>query len=121
MVRKQIEDEYRGQRRGGGTRIVTIHTCMSYREISIKVLDAFFKGRKSKGLNLKNYTYDGLGLFQGIIPEQGFNLGIIIKANGGASKTKLYGFLTAKKVNTKFLKIVELGELPEKKNKPLLT
>ena len=101
MVRKSDVDEYRGQRKGGGTRIILVQSTQTYKQIAEKAIDAFFPGRKNKGVVLKSHRWDGLGTYQGIIPEEGFDLQLLVEANGGPSKTKIYLYLTAKKVNTK--------------------
>ena len=102
MVRRSSSDEYRGQRKGGGTRIVLLEGRMPYKKIPEKAIDAFFPGRKTKGVFLKSHVFNGLGMYQGLIPEEGFDLQKLIQTNGGPSKTKVYIYLTAKKVNHRY-------------------
>ncbi len=58
---------------------------------------AFFPNGKSEFGYLSSFNIDGLGTYQGIIPQQGFDLELLVDANGGASKTKIYIYLTKKK------------------------
>ena len=97
--RPSIYDEYRGIRKGGGKRLAKIGLERTYTQITEKGIKGFFPGKKSGIGQLASYTVDGLGSYQAIIPEEGFNLKDLVAANGGPSKTKLYVYVTAKKVN----------------------
>ena len=52
---------------------------------------------------MSSHIFDGLGTFQGLIPEHCFDLQQLVEANGGPSETKVYMYLTASKVNTKLV------------------
>ena len=99
MCRPSIYDEYRGIRKGGGTRLAKIGLELTYTQIIEKGLNRFFPGKKSGIGKLASYEVDGLGSYTTIIPEEGFDLKELIAANGGPSKTKLYVYVTAKTVN----------------------
>ena len=56
--------------------------------IAEKAIDTFFHGRKTKGVVLSSHIFNGLGTFQGLIPEHGFDLQQLVEANGGPYKPK---------------------------------
>ena len=98
MFRKSAFEEYKGVRKGGGTRIVNLSSDASYKDTIDIGIRSFFPGKKSTFGTLNSYEVEGLGTYQGQIPEEGYNLSMLVEANGGGSKTKLYIYLTAKKV-----------------------
>ena len=80
--------------------MVNIQTSDTYTSTVEKGISQFFPGKKGAIGTLHSYHVDGLGTYQGLIPEgDSFNLTLLVEANGGASKTKLYIYLTAKQVN----------------------
>lgn len=99
MLRKSAQEEYKGVRRGGGKRVLLLQANAPYKETIEKTLRGFFPGKKSVFGTLASYTIDGLGTYQGLIPEEGFDLCLLVEANGGASRTSLYVYMTQKKVN----------------------
>ena len=99
MNRTDSLSQYKGVRFArGGTRTLLVDVSASYDDIQDQCKSAFFpQGKNRTGLLLKDFTIDGIGLYQSLISDdETFNLDEIIQGCGNPSRTRLYIFTTQK-------------------------